>query len=338
MIYFNAHLVARDLPTFFLSAKRSALLYELSTSDLVFFSGGGYLTGSTLSRLWDGIFFTIYADVMKVPVVMSGQTIGVWDSVLTKYLARLGLSKAKAITTRDADKSLLALSELGISHDRIFSTFDDALFCQKETSEQIMNSVLEASEFKENSDYFALNIHFWGLKTPEEKECLIKKIGCSLEIIQKKTGLLILGVPMIPEDNRAFSDLKKAFTNLNLNILNYPYDFKIARTAFSNSKFCLTMKHHPIIFSLGEKVPVISMSFGSYYEQKNIGALKLFSLERYNVRFEDDDFQGKLIDIVYNILSDKEIIVKNIEDSLLSLRVKKSKFMDFLVEYLETAS
>lgn len=338
LIYFNAHLVARNLPTFFLSAKRSALLYELSTADLVFFSGGGYLTGSTLSRLWDGIFFTIYADVMKVPVVMSGQTIGVWDSVFTKHLARFGLSKAKAITTRDADKSLLALSELGISHDRIFSTFDDALYCQKETNVQIMNSVLEASGLKENSDYFALNIHYWGLKTPEEKECLIKKIGLSLETIQKKTGLLILGVPMIPEDYHALSDLKKNFFDLNLRVLNYNYDFKIARTALSNSKFCLTMKHHPIIFSLGENVPVISISSGVYYEQKNIGALKLFSLERFNVRFEDDDFQGKLKDIVYNVLSDKEIIVKNIEDSLLTLKVKKNNFMDILVQYLEASS
>lgn len=338
LIYFNAHLVARDLPTFFLSAKRSALLYELSTADLVFFSGGGYLTGSTLSRLWDGIFFTIYADVMKVPVVMSGQTIGVWDSVFTKYLARLGLSKAKAITTRDADKSLLALSELGISHDRIFSTFDDALYCQKELSNQIMNNVFEASGLDASSDYFALNIHYWGLKTPEEKECLIKRIGNSLEVIQKETGLLILGVPMIPEDNHALSVLKKVFADLNMRILNYNYDFKIARTAISNSKFCLTMKHHPIIFSLGEKVPVISISYGSYYEQKNLGALKLFSLERFNVKFEDDDFQGKLIDMINNVSSDKEIIIKNIEDSLLTLKVRKNKLMNIIVEHLEAAS
>ncbi len=113
-LYLNAFLVSRGLPPFLLKAKRCALLHELESASLVFFSGGGYLTGSTLSRLWDGLFFMAFARVLKVPVVLSGQTLGVWNSRFTRWLAGWGLRKAALITVRDADESLKALAELGL--------------------------------------------------------------------------------------------------------------------------------------------------------------------------------------------------------------------------------
>ncbi|MFW6009277.1 MAG: hypothetical protein ACOCP8_08455, partial [archaeon] len=50
-IYFNAFLVKYNLPTFFLNARRASLLYEIKNTSAVYFCGGGYLTGRTLSRL-----------------------------------------------------------------------------------------------------------------------------------------------------------------------------------------------------------------------------------------------------------------------------------------------
>lgn len=110
LLYINAYLVRAGLPTFLLTAKKAALLYEIFSSDAIFFSGGGYLTGKTLSRLWDGIFLIRIADVFKVPVFLSGQTIGVWSGKFTKTFAKWGLSKAKIITTRDPEDSLLELN------------------------------------------------------------------------------------------------------------------------------------------------------------------------------------------------------------------------------------
>ena len=61
------------------------------------------------------------------------------------------------------------------------------------------------------------------------------------------------------------------------------------------------MKHHPIIFAVGEKVPVISLANFDYYVHKNGGALKLFGLERYNLMFNDDFKIDKFISMYYDI-------------------------------------
>lgn len=43
--------------------------------------------------------------------------------------------------------------------------------------------------------------------------------------------------------------------------------------------FCLTLKHHPIVFSMGNGVPCVGIVFDAYYRHKNSGALGLFDMQ-----------------------------------------------------------
>ena len=54
LVYANAWFVKHGLPVWFINARKAAFLQELSQCSLLFFCGGGYLTGATRSRLWEG--------------------------------------------------------------------------------------------------------------------------------------------------------------------------------------------------------------------------------------------------------------------------------------------
>lgn len=337
-LYVNALLVRLGLPTMVLPARRAALLHEISTADLVYFSGGGYLTGSTLSRLWDGIFFIAYARVLRTPVVLSGQTIGVWNSGFTRRLAKWGFGKATAIATRDGDESPRALAGIGVRQDRVLVTFDDALFCEKETDSERLREIFQRSGMtsgREGGKYAVLNMHFWGLKTPEEKNALLERMGHIADSLRQKTCLEIYGIPMLPSDEFALRRLSELRPDLNLKILQYSYDFRVVRAVISNSQVCVTMKHHPIIFAMGEGVPSISLALGSYYEHKNRGALALFGLEDLNINLDSRDYLHKFQEKLADVCARREEISEKIQSRYSSLREQRKRFMLRVAEILK---
>lgn len=330
LIYINAFFVRAGLPTFLINAKKAALLYDICTSDIVYFCGGGYLTGKTLSRLWDGMFFIRIANVFRVPVFLSGQTIGVWGNSFNKRLARWGLSKAKIITLRDPVESIKALKEIGLSGEHIFTTFDDALFCEKLEDEKSIAAVLLNSGMNNeqvNRGYIAFNIHYWGLSTDDDKKKLLGKINAITGIILNKTSYNILFIPMIPSDMEAINEYMLNNRSERLFTLSYDYDFRTVRSVIGKSEICVTMKHHPIIFALGEKVPVISLALSDYYEQKNIGSLKIFGLEKYNVMLLRESYYKDFELNFDEIAANKDSIIRTVEERFSELKQKREYYI-----------
>jgi coenzyme F420 hydrogenase subunit beta len=335
LTYFNAYLVRAGLPTLLINAKKAALLEELKNSDMLFYSGGGYLTGKTLSRLWDGVFFIACAKVMHVPVVLSGHTIGIWNSGFNKWFAKWGLSKANIITTRDPEASIEALNEIGLENENTFVTFDDALFCDKinteVTKEELLNSGLKEKDFE---NYITLNIHYWGLdKDNEAKKKLRKRINNIVEFIVNKEQKKIVLIAMTPSDYNTINDFMVEYPNDCVISYKYQFDFRKVKGVIANSKICITMKHHPIIFAVGEKVPVISLANFDYYEHKNGGALKLFRLEKYNLIFNDNFDVNNFIDTYHEIFNYTEY-KNNLNTRLDELKLIKRNFLDKTKELL----
>ncbi len=330
-IMINTHFVKINLPTFLLNSKRSALLHELKTADLVFFVGGGYLTGRTLSRLWDGMFFISYAHILNVPVALSGQTIGSWGNNFNRHIAKKNLSKASIITCRDADDSIDALNDLGLDKEKYFTTCDDALFCKKTgNEEEIVNVLFESKLSKEEIDkgYITLNFHYWGLFTKDEKSILFNKISNLIDGIRKYSDKPIVLIPMSPSDDPPMDDFLQQFNVEKVYKLKYDFDFQIIRGIIGKSEVCLTMKHHPIIFAIGEKVPVISLTQSEYYKHKNGGALGLFGLEKYSVMLEKDSYLDEFDEKFKEVNENKVEIIHKISCRLDDIKEKQNYFFD----------
>lgn len=336
-ILFNAFLVKHDLPTFLVSPSTSSLLYDIRTSKLIYFEGGGYLTGKTLSRLWDGILLCKIAKLYNISVAMSGQTIGVWENNFNKRYAKKGFRDVKLITLRDPKASIQALKQIGITGENVYAVCDDALFSSKETSKSIMNNVFEQSDcskqFREKG-FITFNMHYWGMEKDSQKKKTLDKLNKVINYILDKTDYNILLIPMVPPDEQTMKDYINKFPSEKIKMLNYDYDFKIIRSVIAEAKVCITMKHHPIIFSIGELTPAISLNLSNYYEHKNYGALQILSMQDYSITLSNKEYIEEFTNKFDYILKNYDELQENMKETLANLKEKTIKFENELKEII----
>lgn len=303
--------------------KIERLISLIKDADLVYYSGGGYLTGMTLSRLFDGCLFISICKLFKIPVVLSGQTIGLFRNNFDRRISKRAFNYAKIITLRDPEESPKALESIGIKNYQVM--FDDALFCDKWENSNDINDLLKYAGIKEK-DFICFQMHFWGVKTQEDKIKLLDNLKYCIKIIKNTfKNIPILLFPMVESDYREemeFLDFLNGEENIFL--LKYDYDFRKIRAIISKSLFCITMKHHPIIFAIGEKKPVISLAYSKYYIHKNEGALKIFGLEKYNINIEDNDFENIFAQRLNSINKNYNLITKELDD-IFKIQVKKKE-------------
>jgi coenzyme F420-reducing hydrogenase beta subunit/polysaccharide pyruvyl transferase WcaK-like protein len=288
---FNACLVRAGLPTFGLTTSQARLLDELKGTDVLFLSGGGYLTGMTLTRLWDHMLLIRLAYALGVPTILSGQTIGVFKDPISRVLARWGLEKAELIYLRDPVDSPEALAGLGISADRYKSTFDDALFFGASSHEKVEGLFHEAGG-DPRKPYLAVNVHYWG-QGPESSRVIMKSVAKILDRVWEEFNLQIVFVPMALSDEIAIDEVMTAMERPGI-MPRHGYQPDLAVALIQKSALCMTMKHHPIIFAMAAAVPTVSMTFDDYYFHKNFGAMKIFHQENYVIKCTPEELEEKL--------------------------------------------
>lgn len=310
-------------------------LNEIKTSNLVVFSGGGYLTGKTLSRLWDHLYVMRIANIFNVPYILTGHTIGLWDSDFSKEFAKSELGKAKYISLRDAHESPKALREIGISGDKIIVTHDDALFCRKDNDiSRLLNYMGVRSK-----QYVTVNAHFWGVKTYEDQIFIIKYILNVINTIIDNTIYDVVLLPMTKDDVLPLNYIYDKTDNSRIHIINAmgdeDYDFAKIRAVIADSRLCITMKHHPIIFAMGEKIPTIALCYRDYYVHKNKGALELFGLGKYAVNIENEASYDYFYDLLKEILQSELKIRDCIEERLLEMSKMRNGMFKIVDKILE---
>lgn len=334
-IELNAFFEKRGLPVMFISSQAAGLLYDIRSSQMIYFEGGGYLTGTTLSRFWDGILVCRLAKMFDIPVVMSGQTIGVWKTKFNETYARSAFRSVKIITLRDVDKSINDLRKLHIDMQHIYPVCDDALFCDKgsnlEKEKVFIDSHISIEDVK--LGYIVENIHDWGIE--ENLNDILAKIYKFNLLIKEIMDLKIIFIPMTPSDEATMIKYNEKFAEESIPIFKYSYDYKIIRKIISDSQYCFTMKHHPIIFSVGEKTPCIAWNYSDYYIHKNCGALDILGMSDYFVNLEDEKCYEKLRALIIRLKNNRQDIVEVIEKKLEEKKEIVKLFEKDLVDVME---
>jgi coenzyme F420 hydrogenase subunit beta len=280
------------------------LLKKLKESNVLHIGGGGFLTGKTSSRLFDYMALIRLAKYFKTDIILSGQTIGVWKKRSHKKWAK-NLRYAKFIGLRDKKQSRDDLREIGIDEEKIFDTFDDALFYK-------VNSV------NTKKKYVVVNAHFWNTKYEKMKDSIIK-IAKLCDYINEK-GYKIYLVSMTPSDKEALFAIQVNM-NTNATIFENITDPEKTVSIIKNASFCITMKHHPIIFAMAGGVPTIALYYDEYYKHKNIGAMILFDQEKYTLSIIDADIKSLMVMI--------DDIIKNQEDKSKIIKEKIKEYKNY---------
>jgi polysaccharide pyruvyl transferase WcaK-like protein len=337
----HAWLIKLGAPLALVKPRRVALLEEIATAELIFFSGGGYLTGSTLSRLWDGAFLMRIAYVLDTPVVLSGQTIGLWNSRFSRWLARRALDRTALIATRDGEASLTTLGELGLCGPRVMVTCDDALFDRTAAAPSAIRAAFAASGIDSDlaaRPYLVFNAHDWGVTTSEDRQQLVSRLLSILDRLRDIGAPPVIGLPMVPADSEVLLEIERLRPGGWYRMLRVGDQLDLARGVIRDSHLCLSMKHHPLIFAIGERVPAISLTRGGYYAHKNVGALTLVGLGECAVNLLDDDYLPRLEAIYRRLTAERQRISEQIEDALRPLATRRSAFFDAVEEVVGGAA
>jgi polysaccharide pyruvyl transferase WcaK-like protein len=192
-LMWNARLLRSGFPLTGVSQAEARFLGLLASADVLHLSGGGYLTGMTLSRLWDHMLLIRLCDVLGTPAILSGQTIGVFKDAESRELARWGLTKARFIYLRDRGGSFRDLESIGVAGPHVQETFDDALFAPQ-IDEAEVASILARAGVKPGRRYAAVHLHNWGLDG-EGTEQVVARYAQLCDRLAAEHDLAVLLVP-----------------------------------------------------------------------------------------------------------------------------------------------
>ena len=104
-----------------------AALDEISSADAIINVGGGNINSVIPGELYKKCTTYIIAHLLNKPVFLSGQTMGPYYGLISKFYARYAINKVKMITFRDKDVSKIRLNQLGVNRPEMFDAADDSI-------------------------------------------------------------------------------------------------------------------------------------------------------------------------------------------------------------------
>lgn len=259
---------------------------NIKSLDRLHFSGGGYFTGDTYSRLLDFSIVMIVCRIFGVNVTMSGQTLGLWGKGILSKFVKYAIKEVSSISLRDKDKSRIYLEDIGYTGS-IDEVCDDAYGIEKSLSN--------------DEDYVILHFHYWGNSLNVEYHEKVKQIYVGILNNLKGRGFNCVLMSMTPTDDDA---MKEFSDNNGVEFSSSDESFDRKMSIYSSSNGVITMKHHPIIFGFLHKKPVISFYDSPYYKQKNDGAFESVFMSNKNILLDYDLALKEVSEFPYNISGD----------------------------------
>jgi coenzyme F420-reducing hydrogenase beta subunit/polysaccharide pyruvyl transferase WcaK-like protein len=309
----NAFFIKHFSTSFFISPESSYLLKKLKTAKVLHIGGGGFLTGKTASRLYDNMGLIRLANYFDTDIILSGHNIGIWQNKSQKRIAKQ-LKKAKLIGLRDNENSIKGLKEVGVfAKEKVFAFFDDALFCEPASKNELA-SYFNQNQISIDEKYILVNAYFFKNTETIVKETL-EKLAIQLNEINKQKKYNIVLLSMHSSDLPALQFLESKLTS-TAKIFSHDDNFRIVISLIQNAELTITMRHHPIIFSMAGGVPTLSIVFDDYFKHKNIGAMKLFDQEKYVHLYKDlfdETFKQQLIKVINERNNISKIIEQHVD-------------------------
>ena len=306
---------------FFFSKSEINYINEIKSASLVHFCGGGYMTGATKSRLWDGYFVIKICQLYRIKFVMSGQTLGLFNGFFDWYFAKKLLTKSELIGIRDHKSFSRDILSLNIAQNKIFYVADDATFC-----DYVTHSKKEKKQFISKKK--KILFHFHKRFSEKKYQKFLEHILNFLNQVDKKKYNIYL-IPMVPKDRIPLNDLRKLL-NFRTKILDFKFDFKKMKGFISESTLVITFKHHPIIFSGSTSTNCAAIVPDEYYLRKNKSAFKKLGLEN-NIITDKQVFNGELHKIFNKVVNQKV----NNKKKLKFLKKQQEKFYEKIMTCLK---
>lgn len=291
------------------------VLNEMATADVLFNVGGGNLNSIMPEELYKKCTTYLAARILKVPVIISGQTIGPFTYSLDKRYARICLNQVNMITLRDKDTSLKRLREIGVNKPLMIDTADDAITLPSLNREDVgryFNDCL-SSKWREIPAVHIIVMNLKGslkkfkgslTESSLDNEILMMAQIADALISKHKAKIFFLpteysdGVDDRVEHRKILSIMKhQRFAEC----IEKEYDDIKLKGLISLADLAIGARYHFNVFAASEFVPFLGIATGVYQKTKLEGLANLCGLPKC---FYSDDLEtGMFKEIWHHIES-----------------------------------
>ncbi len=243
------------------------LLAELAKLDLLVAASGGSLTSSfSAFALWPQMVTLLAARALRVPVVVSGVTIGPFKGLTDRVIAALGLRTASAITVRDSIHSPRALRLLGVASARVECRPDDAVALEPAPAGEVERALADAG-LGNGQRFFALSVHEW-----EGLERSFEPLAELVEWLSVERGLTPLFIPHVTFE---LHDDRVLARRLGVRVLDPLPPDAVLVGIIGRAELAVGTRYHHAVIASARGVPALGVHGDAYTRIKLAGLAEM---------------------------------------------------------------
>ena len=312
-----------------------AFLDQLASSNLVFNVGGGNLNSLTRGELYKKSVTYLAAALLRVPVVVSGQTIGPFSRLSDRLLARVALDRVRMITFRDEAESRQTTCQLGVKRPTLVDAADDAItlpavddmlarrLLAEETGVDLdrerpellvmLNCKASLSLFKKAGQTHDLAVESRMLQQLAER--LLQLEGVRLIFMATDFTDGVDDRVVHREVRRRLSDPDRA------HVLEREYTDRELKGMIAQADLALGMRYHFHVFAASEGIPFLGFASGEYQMRKLRGLANLLSEPGcyFGEDIEQADFEA-LWQAAAGVIDDRESLAHRLQAKVPALK------------------
>ena len=282
--------IRRRFPSLYQSLIRSkarslANAETVGSADMLVVSGGGFLTDVFPGQAWPVFERLRVAIESRIPFALMGQGIGPMRDPLLVAAAKSTLPLADLIAVREPLYSVPLLVELGVSHDRILVTGDDAI----------------EPAYRARCETLGLNIGV-NLRVANYAGTTganTATIRSTLHTIAVRNSARLIALPVCVADSAdTASDTTIIQTMLRSGDVPVVDETPVTTASlierFADCRVVVTGSYHAAVFALAQGSPAVCLFRSEYYEMKFRGLRAQFGEGCELVDMTDAGFEVKL--------------------------------------------
>ncbi|MEM4143006.1 MAG: polysaccharide pyruvyl transferase family protein [Candidatus Bathyarchaeia archaeon] len=303
ILLLNALRLRKGKNVMFLSVEGERFLRNIKNADLLFNVGGGNLTSIFRSELYGKCLTYILCRIFRIPVILSGQTIGPLYGWFDRHLTKFALNGVDVITLRE-NFSKAALEEIGVTKPVIKVTADDSTLLDSASKEEIEN-IFSEEKIPIHRPLVAIGMN--GLKTISHLKVTksIRLLARLADYLIFKYNARIIFVSMNYREDKPIAEkvLKMMQYSDGTNVIMHEYNDRIIKGIIAQMDLAVGLRYHFIVFAVNSGVPSVGIYLNYYYLMKIKGILTLVDQGKYAFDIEElslKDLEGAVDDAFQN--------------------------------------
>jgi len=254
-------------------------------------------------------------NILKKPIILSGQTIGPLTNFIDKKFASFVLNKVNLITLREK-KSQKILKNIDVTFPIIKVTADDAMTLP-DVSQKKIDKILKNEKINKHRPFVIMNTLNYTAVPRQDLEKSKKTLSEVADYLIEKLHAQVVFIPMQHgkgyEDAAAHSDIIELIKNKDkAKVITNRYNGRISKKIIAQADLAIGARYHFIVFSTSSAVPSVGLFFDEYYSMKIRGILELMGQEKYACNITKAS-SIEIIELAKRALFNKDKIVKKIK-------------------------